>query len=419
MEQLSLSEMIPKEILQEVQDAFARFTGMASLISDANGVPVTKGTNFTHFCMDLTRQSQKGGQMCRECGRKGALEALRTGKPSVYVCHAGLMDYAAPIMFNNRFIGSFTGGQVRIEDVNEDEIRAKAKEYDIDPEEYIDAAKRTNHLDKETIERSAQFLSDIAGILSKLAFQRYHLLEEKRQIERSTKIRTELLKKYSAGLNDDLQQLTEFLIQVADDGVEKDDVKTRTLSEQMADNMFRHASELGDAIDYMDVENEDFALHENIYDVRWLIARRINEQQAIAEMKGDTILYTVDEDVPKFLAGDPSMVGSIIGKCIENSIRFTQGSDIEVRIHVRKQGYATMLIIEIADYGVGIEPEKLKEIEQYMQNRGKSDYFNDEFETLGFATVGYSVNAMFGTIEIDSKLGEGTTFTITLPQVEG
>ena len=419
MEQVLLSEMVPKEILQELQDAFARFTGMASLISDADGVPITNGSNFTHFCMDMTRKSEVGGINCAECGRKGALYALKTGRPAVYPCHAGLMDYAAPIMLNNTFIGSFTGGQVRTHDVDEAFVRQKAVEYDIDPDEYVRAAKATNVLPKEEIERSAQFLSEIASVLSKLAYQRYHLLEEKRLVEQSTKIRAQLLKKYSVGLNSDLQQLTDFLIQVADDGVEKDDVQTRNFSEQMADNMFRHVSELGDAIDYMEVENDNFTLRENIYDIRWLVERKISEQQAMADKKHVSILHNVGDEVPRLLAGDPSRIGSVIGKCIENSLYFSEEGEVFVEIHSRKEGYATVLEMWISDKGVGMPEEDRQKIERYIMSRGISDSFNEEYESFGFATIGYAICAMSGTLRIESELHKGTTFVVSIPQVEG
>ena len=419
MEQVMLSEMVSKEILQELQDAFARYTGMASLISDANGVPITQGSNFTRFCMEMTRKSKEGGKRCAECGRKGALRALQTGEPAVYLCHAGLWDYAAPIMLDNTFIGSFTGGQVRTQVVDEDFIREKAKEYDIDPEEYIKAAKETNVLHREQIERSAVFLSEIANVLSKMAYQRYQLLEEKRLIEQSTRIRAQFLKEYSVGLNNDLQQLTDFLIQVADDGVEKDDVQTRNYSERMADNMFRRFSELGDAIDYMDVKDENFSLHENIYDIRWLVERKISEQSAQCEKKKVRLTCHIDDDVPRLLTGDPSRIGSLIGKCLENSIRFSEEGNVRLEVRSRKEGYATMLEIRVSDEGVGIKEDEIRRIIHYIRSRGSSDTFDEEFEALGFATIGYAVNAMSGEVRIESELGKGSTFIITIPQVEG
>ena len=56
-----------------------------------------------------------------------------------------------------------------------------------------------------------------------------------------------------------------------------------------------------------------------------------------------------------------------------------------------------------------------KGLSKYISER--ADVKNDEFEDLGFALIGYAVNAMYGTVDIQSELGKGTTFTVTIPQL--
>ena len=60
MSTIALSDLIPVDILQEFQDAFSEFSGMASIITDNNGQPITTGSGFSAFCMELTRNSEKG-----------------------------------------------------------------------------------------------------------------------------------------------------------------------------------------------------------------------------------------------------------------------------------------------------------------------------------------------------------------------
>ena len=45
-----LTDLIDIETLQELQDAFSDFTGMAAITTDKNGVPVTNYSNFSEFC---------------------------------------------------------------------------------------------------------------------------------------------------------------------------------------------------------------------------------------------------------------------------------------------------------------------------------------------------------------------------------
>lgn len=96
MKEIKLTALIPPDLLQQFQDGFSEFTGMASLITDENGVPVTVGSGFTDFCTNLTRKSPIGCKRCEQCDKNGALQTFRNKKPTVYRCHAGLIDYASP-----------------------------------------------------------------------------------------------------------------------------------------------------------------------------------------------------------------------------------------------------------------------------------------------------------------------------------
>ena len=112
MADVKLTDLIDVNTLQEIQDGFARLTGMAALTTDERGNAVTQRSNFTDFCMNYTRQSSLGCSRCERCDKEGGEQTMRTGRAAAYFCHAGLVDFAAPIMLNGTFIGSFIGGQV-------------------------------------------------------------------------------------------------------------------------------------------------------------------------------------------------------------------------------------------------------------------------------------------------------------------
>ena len=58
--EITLTDLFEVEMLQRLQDSFSKMTGFAAIITDAEGVPVTKGTNFTDFCSNYTRNSPIG-----------------------------------------------------------------------------------------------------------------------------------------------------------------------------------------------------------------------------------------------------------------------------------------------------------------------------------------------------------------------
>lgn len=170
---LKLTDLISVEILQEIQDGFSDVTGMAALTTDADGNPVTQGSNFTDFCMKYTRQSARGCERCERCDKQGGEQTQRTGRAAAYVCHAGLMDFAAPIMINDEFIGSFIGGQVLTEAPNEKEFRRIAREIGVNEDEYIAALRKVKIVPKARVEAAAKFLHTIAKNISAIAYANY------------------------------------------------------------------------------------------------------------------------------------------------------------------------------------------------------------------------------------------------------
>lgn len=173
LDDLKLTDLIDVKTLQDIQDGFSNATGMAALTTDENGVAVTRGSNFTDFCMELTRKSRTGCQRCEQCDKQGGENTMRTGRATTYRCHAGLVDFAAPIMLNGKFIGSFIGGQVLPEPADEDKFRKYAEEIGVDPEQYIRALRKVKVVPQHQIEMAAEFLCTIASVLSKIAYSNY------------------------------------------------------------------------------------------------------------------------------------------------------------------------------------------------------------------------------------------------------
>jgi ligand-binding sensor protein/archaellum component FlaC len=174
---LKLTDLIDIKTLQEIQDSFSKATGMAALTTDADGNPITKGSNFTDFCMNFTRKSAAGIHKCEKCDRDGGLQSSKMGKAVAYQCHSGLYDFAAPIIVDGKMIGSFIGGQVLPEPPDLNKFRKIAVELGIDPEEYINAVKKVKVIPKQQIEAAADFLYVIAKVLSSIAYSNLHAKE--------------------------------------------------------------------------------------------------------------------------------------------------------------------------------------------------------------------------------------------------
>ncbi|MEW6624443.1 MAG: PocR ligand-binding domain-containing protein [Bacillota bacterium] len=107
----SMEDIINIGVLQEIQDRFAEVTGLAAVIANSEGKPITNPSNFSSFCKYI-RSSPRGFDCCVASDARGGKEAMLRRKTYIYTCHAGLTDLAAPIIVNNHYMGVFLCGQI-------------------------------------------------------------------------------------------------------------------------------------------------------------------------------------------------------------------------------------------------------------------------------------------------------------------
>lgn len=158
------------EFFQILQNRFAEEFGIASVITDINGIPITEPSNFSEFCSIHTRGSKIGFKKCTLCDAYGGLQAKALKKPVVYRCHAGLIDFASPIIIGDKLVGCFLCGQLLSEKPDEEKFRKTAQDIGVDEEIYLEAVKKVKIMPYEKIEYAANFLYDISSKISNFSY---------------------------------------------------------------------------------------------------------------------------------------------------------------------------------------------------------------------------------------------------------
>ncbi|PKM60604.1 MAG: chemotaxis protein [Firmicutes bacterium HGW-Firmicutes-4] len=174
----TVDELIDLHVLQQFQDSFAKALGMASVSVDNVKGTITEPSNFTDFCMKYTRGSTEGNKRCIACDIDGGKKSGNTGKPAVYSCHAGLVDFAAPIVVDGVQIGAILGGQVLDAPPDEDKFRRIAREIGVDEDEYIAALRKITVVPREKINAAADMLYVFANSISKMGHHNRLLVHE-------------------------------------------------------------------------------------------------------------------------------------------------------------------------------------------------------------------------------------------------
>lgn len=417
MKEPGLTDLIDKSILQQFQDAFSEFTGMAALITDEKGYPVTKGSGFTDFCMKLTRGTEKGRMRCAECDKNGALMTLRNGKPVVYRCHAGLFDFASPIMVDGKFIGSIIGGQVRPPEVDNDSFSKAALELGIDPEAYLAAAEMTYVLEESRVEKAAQFLYEIAQILSGMAYNNNLALTQSRKLERAARSQSAYIMNMSISMKKNISDWMSVAKQAVDS--EDSNIMKNSIKELLNKSSDVH-SMVGDTVDYIRMAGGDVELTETMYDPNSLVAQISESVKDILGQKGISLIIKLDSSVPDFILGDMGKIGQVVNKLITGTASFSEeSSDIFVDLSCRKLSYSTVLDIKITSSSFYLPQEDLESFISIFSNSSGFNYIDEGGNSdLSVYNIAFLIRQMSGALHYHYNENSSSSIILSIPQLE-
>ena len=172
---LEIKDVIDISVLQTFQDNFAIGMNIASVTVDKDGNPVTNPSSYTSFCIDYTHSTKAGDDRCADSHSKAGREAARTGRPYIFTCHAGLIDFAAPILVDGHLIGTILGGQILTSAPDEAKFRKTAREIGVDEDGYAEAAKNVYMTNEKNVTAAAEVLFIVANALSKTGYEQLKL----------------------------------------------------------------------------------------------------------------------------------------------------------------------------------------------------------------------------------------------------
>lgn len=412
MRNFTLTKLIKPEVLQQIQDAFSDYTGMAAITTNAEGVPVTKGSNFLNFCTNVIRGTEPGLRCCNKCDKNGALETMRTGTPAVYCCHAGLVDFSAPIMVNGRLIGCFVGGQVLTDELDEELCRKKASEYNIDPDIYIAEAKKAVRLSEEQVRKSAKLLGDIAKALSSMALQSFAEIEKSRSLEIAARSQSDYI---ISVITDILSVIGEYLRTARNALKSQDPQQMKEALEIFTNQGAGSSGMIRDSITYLKTAGKQFRMSEEEYTPRTAIRSVIEDIQKRISPEGVSIGLEISDSLPEMLLGDAGGMCQLIDKII--SFSAVRGARrIDVKVSSSKHSYAEMIRIKVITDILDVTDEQIETVNSIISCSDDFTVANSAPE-LGLTIARTLIRTMSGEFKV-SKTDAGAEFRIDLPQLE-
>jgi len=172
---------------------------------------------------------------------------------------------------------------------------------------------------------------------------------------------------------------------------------------------------LNDILDFSKIEAGRLELESIPFSLRQCVSEAQGTLEFMARDKGLALSSTVDPAIPDHLLGDPNRVRQVLLNLINNAVKFTQSGSVRVEVSVEKDLDVSMLRFSVTDTGIGLSAEQSKLIFEPFRQADGSVTRKYGGTGLGLAICSRLVELMGGQLGVESRPGEGSSFTFNLP----
>ena len=416
---VSLTDLIDLEYLQQIQDAFATANDVASIISDIDGIPITKASNFCGVC-EIIRSTEKGNLNCIKSDKILGEKAKALMRPTYGKClSCGFVDASAPIIVGGKHIANWLIGQSNAMGVDRNRIETYAKEIGADTDEMPDAFEKMPEMSLAKFEEVLDLLWLIAKKLSALGHNNLVLAKdvtERKRVEEALRKSVLELKRSNAELEQfayvashDLQEPLRMVSSYMELMKRRYEGKLDSDADEFigfaVDGANRMKTLIGDLLAFSRVGTH--GKPPTPTDCETLLEHTLSDLKVSIDNSGAVITH---DALPTVMA-DGSQLAQVFQNMIGNAIKFR--GDEPPRIHIASEQKGDKWVFSVTDNGIGISPEFFDRIFVIFQRlHGREQYGGTG---IGLAVCNKIVERHGGRMWVESEPGQGSTFYFTIP----
>ncbi|HVX51838.1 MAG TPA: response regulator, partial [Chitinophagaceae bacterium] len=175
-------------------------------------------------------------------------------------------------------------------------------------------------------------------------------------------------------------------------------------------------SVINDILDFSKIESGNMELEKADFDLRGCVEEVMDVFAGNAAKNGIDLVYEIDYNVPPQVVGDVHRLRQVLMNLTGNAIKFTHKGEVFIGVHLGEppgQGQLNILF-EVKDTGIGIPAEKAHRLFRAFSQVDSSTTRKYGGTGLGLVICQKLVALMGGNIEVESKVGEGTTFRFNI-----
>lgn len=173
---------------------------------------------------------------------------------------------------------------------------------------------------------------------------------------------------------------------------------------------------VNDVLDFSKIEAGKLELEHAQFDLWETLEAARRQAEVLAQGKSLPIELSRGEGLPRLLGGDPVRLAQILSNLVSNAVKFTQRGRIEIRAEVAQRTGARLTVsLQVRDTGIGMDAGQIERIFQPFTQGDVSTTRRFGGTGLGLTLCKRLVDLMGGQMEVASRVGEGSSFTVRLP----
>ena len=233
----------------------------------------------------------------------------------------------------------------------------------------------------------------------------------KEQAEKSNRVKSEFLSSVSHEIRTPLNAIVGFS-ELIDSAQTLEEAKENSKEIVEASNTLLNM--LSNVIDIAQVEVNDVEIKEVSYDLE----KELKDICKLYQYKLEEKHLDLDVDIkaPQMLIGDIDKIKRIVANLLDNAIKYTEIGYVSLVVNSSIKNHVCYLEIRIQDTGVGMNDYVLDHLFEDFVRSEDIKNTNKSGLGLGLSITKKLVDKLGGTITCQSKVGEGTTFVVTLTQ---
>ena len=175
---------------------------------------------------------------------------------------------------------------------------------------------------------------------------------------------------------------------------------------------------INDILDFSKIESGKMTITPTEYKLFSMLRDEYQLIRMRAEDKGLLLEFTNNPKLSDIMYGDELRVRQVLNNILTNAIKYTEKGSVRLHADFEKkvEGVEVFLVISVTDTGAGIKEEDIEKLFESFKRIEEEKNRNIEGTGLGLRITKQLVELMNGTIEVSSVYGEGSTFTVRIPQ---